>query len=117
MKDFKKLDTWKLGMEIASETYKYAEYLPKNEQYGLISQMTRAAVSIPANIAEGGSTFTDKHYKKYLSIAMGSSYELETLVLIAQTSYRLSDELTQPLVNKVISEQRMLNSFIRKLKD
>lgn len=117
MKDFKKLDTWKMGMEIARDTYKFVEYLPKNEQYGLISQMTRAAVSIATNIAEGGSTTTDKHYKKYLTSAMGSSYELETLLLIAKNSYQLNDDLTQPLVSKVINEQRMLNSFIRKLED
>ena len=69
---------WQRSMDLVVETYKVTAFLPKEEQYGLVSQMRRAAVSIPSNIAEGQSRHTIKEYLNFLSIAKGSKSELET---------------------------------------
>lgn len=102
-------------MEITKDVYRLSKQLPDGERYGLVSQTTRAAVSIPANIAEGGSRTTDKHYKQFLSTALGSSYELETLLLIIRDSQNVNNDDLDQLIEKVIVEQRMINAFINKL--
>jgi four helix bundle protein len=84
MKNFKELRTWQKGFEIAVETYKLVASFPKEERFGLSSQMTKAAVSIPSNIAEGSSRSSEKDYKRFLEISLGSCYELETQLLVAE---------------------------------
>jgi len=78
IRDFRDLNVWKKGIEIVKDVYKMAEQLPKQEFYGLVSQMQRSAVSIPSNIAEGFNRFHNKEYKQFLYIALGSCAELET---------------------------------------
>jgi len=82
MRDFKKLKIWQKGMEIAVEVYKVVEAFPAAEKFGLRSQVTRSAVSIASNIAEGSAKTSDKDYKRFCETALGSSYELETQILI-----------------------------------
>ena len=72
MKNFKELKIWQLGMKIVKEIYLFSNFLPEHEKYGLRSQITRAAVSIPTNIAEGSSRESDKDYKRFLEMALGS---------------------------------------------
>lgn len=79
----KKLDVWKEGVEFASAVYTITERFPKNEMYGLTSQMRRAVVSIPSNIAEGAARFSRKEFFQFLSIAGGSLSELDTQIEIA----------------------------------
>src|SRR4051812_11768265 len=82
MKDFKKLKIWQKGMDVVKKTYTLAKQLPPEERFGLGIQICKAAVSIPANIAEGSGKRSKKDYLKYLDIALGSSYELETELLV-----------------------------------
>ncbi len=81
--DFRELNIWKLGKEIVLDIYLQSRKLPREELYGLISQMRRSAISIPSNIAEGFKRSHKKEYKRYLTIALGSCAELETQTEIA----------------------------------
>ena len=87
--NFKNLKIWMLSMEITSDIHKIGLEFPKNEVYGLVSQMNRGAVSMPSNIAEG-SNRGNNHFKHYLNISLGSSFELQTQLLIANQNKYLS---------------------------
>jgi four helix bundle protein len=78
MKDYKKLLVWQKGIELCRMVYELTSTLPSSEKFGLASQMNRCVVSIPSNIAEGSSRRSEKDYYRFLEIAMGSIYELET---------------------------------------
>lgn len=84
MRNFREMIIWKQGMELAVNAYRLTTQLPREEIYGLSSQIKRAGVSIPANIAEGCSRETDKDFKKFLKTSLGSAFELETHLLIAE---------------------------------
>lgn len=112
--NFKNLKIWVLAMEIASDIHKLTLDFPKNEVYGLISQMNRAAVSIPSNIAEG-SNRENKHFKHFLNISLGSSFELQTQLLIGLQNKYLTNEKTIEVENKIIEFQKMTSGFISKL--
>ena len=101
-------------MEIASDIHKITLEFPKNEVYGLISQMNRAAVSIPSNIAEG-SNRENTHFKHFLNISLGSSFELQTQLLIAIQNKYLTEEKGLEVENNIIEFQKMTTGFISKL--
>lgn len=82
--NFEKLDCWNASKSLALETYKLTNKYPPYERFALTSQSTRAAVSIAANIAEGSSRASKKDFIRFLEIALGSAFELETLLIIAQ---------------------------------
>lgn len=112
MKNYKELKIWQQGIEIVKEVFKLSEALPKTEKYGMISQMTRAAVSIPANIAEGSSRHSDKDYARFLQIALGSAFELQTyLILIKELEWANSDIEKLELLLK--EEIKMIHGFLR----
>jgi len=115
IKNFKELNVWKKGIEIVKDTYGVTNCLPEAERYGLVSQMRRAAVSIPSNIAEGFNRFHNKEYKQFLHIALGSCAELETHVEIALELEFLDKEKRGVLVEKIDHASRMLTSLIKKL--
>ena len=83
MKPHHKLNVWQKAIDLVVEVYRVTEHFPKEEIYGLINQMRRAAVSIASNIAEGAARGTKAEFKKFLAIAQGSAAELETQVIIA----------------------------------
>lgn len=101
-------------MEITSDIHKLCLTFPKTEVYGLISQMNRCAVSMPSNIVEG-SNRSNKHFQHYLNISLGSSFELQTQLLIACQNEYLSKEKTEEIENKIIEFQKMTTGFISKL--
>ena len=111
---FKNLKIWNLAMEITLDIHLICLKFPKNELYGLVSQMNRAAVSMPSNIAEG-SNRGNIHFKHYLNISLGSSYELQTQLLIALQNKYLTQEKSVEIENKLIEFQKMTNGFINKL--
>ncbi len=112
--NFKNLKIWILSMEIVSDVHKITLEFPKNEVYGLISQMNRAAVSMPSNIAEG-SNRENTHFKHFLNISLGSSFELQTQLLIAIQNKYLTEEKGLEVENKIIEFQKMTTGFISKL--
>ena len=115
-KDFRNLKVWEKAHSLTLAIYKSTEQFPKHELYSLTNQMQRAAVSIPANIAEGCGKDSDAELKRYFLIAMGSSSELEYLLLLANDLRYLPENIYQPMQNESIETRKMLNSFIQKLK-
>ncbi|HEY0656692.1 MAG TPA: four helix bundle protein [Chryseosolibacter sp.] len=113
MKNFKKLKVWQKGMSIVVSAYKLARQLPREERFGLALQITKAAVSIPANIAEGSAKSSSLDYKRYLEISLGSAYELETHVLATEMLGYGEAGLRTLLLKDVDEEQKMLQSFIK----
>jgi four helix bundle protein len=115
MRNFKQLLIWQKGFQIAVNSFKFVSDLPKEEKYGLSGQITRAAVSIPSNIAEGSSRSSMKEYNRFLEISLGSSFELETQILIAEAVNFGEKEKRDMLIKEVDEEQKMIMSFMRKL--
>lgn len=112
--NFKNLKIWILSMEITSDIHKICLTFPKNEVYGLISQMNRAAVSMPSNIAEG-SNRGNIHFKHFLNISLGSSFELQTQLIIANQNEYINNEKMIEIESKIIEFQKMTTGFISKL--
>jgi four helix bundle protein len=115
MRDFKRLLIWQKGMVIVNEIYKAAVFLPKEENYGLRSQVTRSAFSIPTNIAEGSAKKSQKEYRYFAEIALGSAFELETHLLIIQQQGWFPKNNVETLLSLTIEEQKMLTTFINRL--
>ena len=84
MSNFKELMVWQKAIDLVTEIYKITRAFPKEEVFGLVSQMQRAAVSIPSNIAEGHERNSEKEFAQFLCIARGSLAELETQIIIAE---------------------------------
>ena len=116
MKNFKRLKIWQKGIEIVKEVYRIAELLPEKEKYGLNSQITKAAVSIPSNIAEGSSRRSEKDYFRFLEIALGSSFEVETQVIIIENLNLVKKEELILLMKMLDEEQMMIYGLMNKLK-
>lgn len=117
MRNFKELKVWRNGFDIAAMAFALVEDFPQQEKFGLSSQITRAAVSIPSNIAEGSSRSSEKEYKRFLEISLGSGFELETHLLIAEKSGFGNKGLIIRLLQAIDEQQKMLMAFIRKLEN
>ena len=115
MRNFKELKIWQKGFEIAVDTYKLMESFPKSERFSPGQQATKAAVSIPSNIAEGSSRRSEKDYYRFIEISLGSSFELETQLLIAQAANFGDKTLLSNTLNKIDEEQKMLSAFANRL--
>jgi len=107
----KDLDVWRLGIELVKSTYKLTKNLPDSEKFGLASQMQRASVSIPTNIAEGAARKGKKEYSHFSYISLGSLSELETLVIICKELAFIED--TSDIENEITELRRKLLSFIK----
>ena len=116
MKDFRELKVWEKAHLLVLAVYKATEGFPRQELYSLTNQIQRAAVSIPANIAEGCGKSGDVDFARYLQIAMGSSSELEYLLLLAKDLNYLPEEIYQALSSQLIETRKMLFSLIQRLK-
>jgi four helix bundle protein len=116
MRDFRKLDIWNESILLVKLVYKLVDQLPDNEKYGLRSQMCRAAVSIPANIAEGSSRSSEADFKRFLEIAIGSAFELETHFIVTSEIGFFSMDKLQAIIEKVQSIQMKINALLNKLK-
>lgn len=116
LKSYKELIVWKKSMDLVREIYLITEQFPKDEVYGLSSQMQRAAVAIPSNIAEGYLRGHRKEYVQFLSIALGSSAELETQILICKSLSKFNKidfSRGESLLTEVM---KMLYVMIRRVK-
>jgi four helix bundle protein len=116
MKDFRTLKVWEKAHALTLTIYKATEAFPKQEVYALTNQIQRAAVSVPSNIAEGCGKDSDAELKRYFLIAMGSSSELEYLLLLAHDLGYLSQDTFQSMNNELVETRKMLNAFIQKLR-
>lgn len=115
IKSFRDLQVWQKGVQLASLVYQTSRALPKDEQFGLISQMRRAAVSVPSNIAEGYGRRSRADYVRFLNMAMGSLFELQTQTEIAANLGYFHDAESEPLFTDAREIERMLSALIRKL--
>lgn len=116
MRPHEKLDVWKKAIEMVTLVYEVTKHFPTDERYGLTSQIRRCAVSIPANIAEGAARQTDKEFHQFLSIAQGSSSELETEFLIAKNLGYVNDETYDRLYAEINTIARMLVGLAKTLR-
>lgn len=112
---YRDLDVWQKGMDLVVACYEMAKQFPSEERYGLTSQLRRAVVSVPANIAEGHGRNHTREFLHHLSIAYGSLMETETHVLIAQRVNYTSDSTVNLILQLTSEIGRMLNGLQRSL--
>jgi four helix bundle protein len=114
MRNFRQVAVWNDGIALAVRGYELVKQLPADERYGLKSQITKALVSIPSNIAEGCSRKSDKDFSRFLEISLGSAYEVETdLVIVDKLGY-IDSRTVSDYLKQLQSEQRQLTSFINR---
>ena len=116
MKDFRELKVWQKAHHLTLLIYRVTATFPREEAYGLTSQIRRACASIPANIAEGCGRSGDAELARFLQIAMGSACELEYHLLLAHDLGFINDAHYERLSPDVVEVKRMLTSFLQKLK-
>ncbi len=115
MQDFKKLDVWKRSYEFSKEIYGITSCFPDEEKFGLASQVRRAAVSIPINIAEGSGRNSRKDFANFIQIAIGSASEVECELLLSKDLNFIDDENFSGLCKEIIEIRKMLISFRKAL--
>ncbi len=113
MRNFRKLEIWIDARKLVLEVYELAFKLPSNEKFGLYSQITRCVISIPANIAKGSAKESTKDFIRFLEISLGSSYELETHLLLCQDLKFLDNEEVDLLITKVQILQKRISTLIK----
>ncbi len=116
MHRFEELKIWQKAMDITENCYRATESFPKEEKYGLTSQLRRSAVSIPSNIAEGSGRNTNGEFMQFLGIANGSSYELLTQLYLSKRLDLLTEDKVRPIINEVLEVTKMNYSLQRTLK-
>ncbi len=117
MHRFKELDVWKTSMELVEEIYKVTEGFPRTEQFGIVNQIRRSAVSIPSNIAEGAGKNSNNDFNRFASIATGSCNELETQLLISLGLDYISKENYYKIEMKLHKIQNMLFGLQKSLRN
>jgi four helix bundle protein len=114
--DFQDLTVWQRAMELTEAVYNLTKTFPGDEIYGLTSPLRRASVSVASNIAEGRARGTDRDFRQFLNIALGSTYEVHTQLLLAQR-LKIGDETTRKKAESLCLEtSKMLGAFIQSLK-
>jgi len=113
--NFKKLIIWQKSLELVFETYKVTKTFPKEEMFGLTSQLNRCVISMPSNIAEGSSKSSEKHFKTFLETALGSAFEWETQIIIAKGLEYITLEKFIQLEKNINDIQKMISSFKDKI--
>lgn len=109
------LKIYKIGYKICYETYKITKLYPKDELYGLVSQIRRAAVSIPSNIAEGYHRNSKNEFKQFLYIALGSASELKTQMTLSKDLKYIQNDISDKIINKLYELEKMIYGFIKSL--
>ena len=115
IRTYRDLNIWKLGIELVGDVYKLTRGFPKEETYGLVGQMRRAAVSIPSNVAEGFRRYHNKEYKQFLYTSLGSCAELETQTTIAKELGYIPKDKEAELLEKLDHLCRTISNLIKKL--
>ena len=115
LRSYQELIGWKKGIELVTDIYRLTQKFPKQEIYGLTSQIRRAAVSMPSNIAEGQGRMSRGEFKQFLGHARGSVFELESQVLIARNLAYLNMEEGEFLLERIAELGRVLNGLLKSL--
>jgi four helix bundle protein len=115
MRDFKKLIVWERSHNFVLTLYRLTRLFPKEELYGITSQLRRAVISIPANIAEGSGKQTEKEFARYLSIAAGSASETEYLLILSKDLQFIEESASNDLIIEINEIKKMLNALITKI--
>jgi four helix bundle protein len=116
MHRFKELEFWKISRELNKEIYLITRDFPVQEKFGLISQIRRASISISSNIAEGCSRRSNNDFYRFLEIAMGSAYELESQIILATDLNFMTEKDQEIVLNKLESIVKMMSKFMSTLK-
>ena len=116
MKDFRKLKVWEKAHSVTLKFYKITKKFPREELYGLTSQIRRSAVSVPTNISEGCVRSSDADFARFLYISLGSTSELEYLTLLSSELNFIEKSSSVQLLEEVNEVKKMLISLIKKLK-
>jgi four helix bundle protein len=117
MHNYKELKIWQKARHLVKNCYAITLLMPKEEKFGLTSQIQRAVVSIPANIAEGSGKSSPKDFCRFLEIALSSAFELETLILVTCDLEFLKDESSNVLISDIQELQKMIYSFKKTIQD
>ncbi len=115
IRTYRDLNIWNAGIELVKDIYKSTEKFPKQEMYGIVSQMRRSAISIPSNVAEGFKRYHNKEYRQFLYITLGSCAELETQVTIAKELKCIQADKEVILLEKLDHIGRMITNLLKKL--
>ena len=115
MNSYRDLIVWQKSLKLVTDLYKSTKSFPKNETYGLTAHIRKTAVSVPSNIAEGYGRGSKSDYVRFLKIARGSLYELQTQLEISLNLEYLSKDVFEVLANQVNEIERMLNSLVKKV--
>lgn len=117
IRSYKDLAVWQVAMSLAENCYRITAALPRDEIYGMISQIRRSATAIPANIAEGYGRETTGSFIQFLRVAQGSLKELETHVMLAERVELISSEISLHLLSECDRVSKMLRNLIRSLQE
>lgn len=115
MIDYKKYNVWQKAHQLVLDLYVITATFPKTEQFNLISQINRAAVSVPTNIAEGCGRETQKELIRFLYISSGSAHELEYLILLSTDLKFIPKEKSERIISEIIEIKKMLGSLIKRI--
>lgn len=117
MHNIRKLKIWQESIDLCVDVYKSLATMPNDERFGLSLQIRRSAVSIPSNIAEGAGREREKEFYNFLNIAYGSSYELQTQLIISERLNFISQATNEPLLSKLDEVQKMVYVFKENIKN
>jgi four helix bundle protein len=115
IKTYRNQNIWNLGIELVKDVYSLTEIFPKQEMYGIVSQMRRSAISIPSNVAEGFKRYHNKEYRQFLYVTLGSCAELETQLTIAKGLEYIQENKEAMLLEKLDHIGRMITNLLKKL--
>lgn len=115
MRNFRDYDVWRRGISFTARIYILTKNFPDHERYGLISQIRRASVSIPSNISEGCSRHSEKDFARFVEIALGSAFEIETLLIICKEAGYINQQELNNAEEELQVIQKSLNSLYGKL--
>ena len=116
MKNYKNLNAWKVAKDIAVKVHELSSQFNPVQQFSFAAQISRSALSIPSNIAEGNSRQSQKEYARYIEIALGSSFELETQLMVIDELKIAESGVVSEIQGMVTEEQKMLFGLLKKLR-
>lgn len=116
MHNYRELKIWQKAIDLSEDIYMLVADFPTDEKFGIVSQLRRASVSVPSNIAEGSSRKSEKEFAHYLSMSLGSLFEIETQLIISNRVDYIKDETLEEFKNKITDLIKMIMAFKNHIK-